>query len=241
MRRFVQAFAEDAFGSGLPAAVVAALLAAPARYNIAVRMPAMVILDRGEGLCAEDLVWGLVPHWSALPETPYTTVTARLARAATSRIFRRPWQRRHCVVPMTGYYKWDRSGARPHPWFVQAGDGRALLAAGLWEQWEREAPGLLSFAVLTQPNPAVPAPLVADGPVFLPGSQVAAWVEGPPDPLPLLSTMQQPVLQAYPVSPRVRSREVDDYTLLEPFDPATPDDAAGLLDEDENEDEDDDD
>ncbi|MCD9027141.1 SOS response-associated peptidase [Luteimonas sp. BDR2-5] len=226
MRRFVQAFADGAFGSALPGAVAAALLAAPPRYNIAVRKPAAVILDHGAGLQVEDLAWGLVPHWSKLPETPYTTVTVRLARAATSRIFRRPWETRRCVVPMSGYYKWDRSGARPHPWFVQARDGRALFAAGLWEQWEREAPALLSFAVLTHPNPAVPAPLVADGPVFLPEVQVAAWIQGPSAPLRFLSRMPQPALEAYPVSKRIRSRDVDDYTLLEPLDPADIDDGA---------------
>ena len=31
--------------------------------------------------------------------------------------------------------------------------------------------------------------------------------------------MPQPALEAYPVSRRIRSREEDDYTLLDPVDP----------------------
>ncbi|RZA24565.1 MAG: hypothetical protein EOP92_44030, partial [Lysobacteraceae bacterium] len=35
-------------------------------------------------------------------------------RAARSRLFKDAWEHRHCVVPLNGYYKWDRS-ARPAP------------------------------------------------------------------------------------------------------------------------------
>ena len=48
MRRFVQAVvAEDTPASFAPEVAVA-LAAAPARYNVAVRKPAVVIMDRGD-------------------------------------------------------------------------------------------------------------------------------------------------------------------------------------------------
>ena len=176
MRRFVQSFSEESLPRGVPATLVAALAACPDRFNIAVRKPAAVILDRGEGLVVEDFDWGLIPSWSKLPETKYTTVTARLDRAPRSRIFKRPWEQRRCIVPLNGYYKWDRSVKPPAPYFIEASDGGALFAAGLWELWEREAPPLLSFAILTRPNDAIPPPLVPDGPVFLPSAQWEDWI-----------------------------------------------------------------
>lgn len=219
MRRFVQAFAADDIPSTFPADVVDALLAAPARYNIAVRRPATVILAREGVLRAEEFDWGLVPSWSKLPETPYSTVTARLERASKSRLFRRPWEQRRCAVPMNGYYKWDRTAKPPQPYFIQPQSGGLLFAAGLWDHWHRDEPELYSFAILTSANAAIPPPLVPDGPIFLPASQVAAWIDGPRLATRFLMQMPQPALEAYPVSRAIRSRDIDDYTLLEPVDP----------------------
>jgi len=241
MRRFAQAFLPDAMPQGLPGSVAAALAAAPERYNVAVRKPASIVLDRGDGATVEDAVWGLVPSWSKTPETKYTTVTARLERAPASRIYRSAWEKRRCVVPMTGYYKWDRTQKPARPYFIQSRDGHALFAAGLWDRWPADEPELTTFTVLTMPNDAIPAPLVPDGPVFLPAVEVEAWLAGPRWPTRFLSRMRQPELEAYEVSRRIRSAEVDDYTLLEPADaagdmPTEPSDEHWLDEEDEDSD-----
>jgi len=126
-----------------------------------------------------DMVWGLVPRWSKEPATPYTTVTARLERAPRSRIYAQAWAQRPCVLPMTGYYKWDRARRPPWPLFVQRKDGRVLLAAGLWEHWESEdGQQLDSFTVLTGPNHAIPAPLTPDGPIFIAPATALDWLSG---------------------------------------------------------------
>ena len=144
--------------------------------------------------------------------------------APRSRIFRGPWEKRRCVIPMNGYYKWDRSAKPAVPYFIQARDGRALFAAGLWERWEQGDVSLLSFAVLTHPNPAIPAPLVPDGPVFLPHAQWSGWAtDAPWFPMRYLTTMKQPELEAYRVSRAIRNPALDDYTLLEPADAGAPD------------------
>lgn len=220
MRRFVQAFLPEGLPRGLDASAAAALAEAPERYNIASRGSARVLFDRGDGLRVEDFEWGLVPSWSRQPETPYTTVTARLERAARSRVFSRAWEKRRCVVPMSGYYKWDRATRPPRPYFIQAASGDALFAAGLWDRWPADTPEKHSFAILTHENRAIPAPLVPDGPVFLPPDAVEEWIAGPRFPARFLLGMPQPSLVAYRVSKRIRRRDVDDYTLLEPADPA---------------------
>lgn len=236
MRRFAQAFIPEALPHALDAAVRGGLADAPERYNIGVRKPAVVILDRGAGLEVQDFVWGLVPSWSKLPETRYTTVTARVDRAAASRIYRRAWATRRCVVPMTGYYKWDRTSKPARPYFIQARDGGLLFAAGLWDRWPADEPQLHTFSVLTRANDAIPPPLVPDGPVFLAAERVAEWIAGPWMPTRFLERMPQPTLDAYPVSRAIRSPDVDNYTLLEPADadtdPLVTGDEEGLDDED---------
>ena len=216
MRRFVQTFAAEALPSELDDGVRSLLADSPERYNIAIRKPAAVIFDRGEGATVEDFDWGLVPSWSKLPETKYTTVTARVERAPTSRIYRSAWEKRRCVVPMTGYYKWDRTVKPARPYFIQARSGEPLFAAGLWDRWPADAPEHYTFAVLTRPNEAIPAPLVPDGPVFLAPGRVMDWIGGPLLARRFLEHAKQPALEAYAVSRRIARRDVDDYTLLEP-------------------------
>ncbi|MET1162396.1 MAG: SOS response-associated peptidase [Pseudoxanthomonas sp.] len=240
MRRFVQSFSPgDGFAAGFPPSLAAALSVAPDRYNIAVRKPASVIvLEDGEPVVRE-FQWGLIPRWSKTPETPYTTVTARLERAAGSRLFKQAWETRHCAVPLNGYYKWDRSVKPAAPYFVQAGDGCVLFVAGLWECWEKDESPLCTFSILTHANAAIPAPLVADGPVFLRPDRWLKWLDA--DlwfPKRFLLASPQPELEAYRVSRAIRDPNRDDYTLLEPANPLESEHALPHHEEDFEEDDD---
>lgn len=221
MRRFVQALSAVASQpSPLPAGVLAALAELPEHYNISVRRFAGVLFIRDDRWKLATMSWGLVPSWEPAPETRYSTQTARLLRAPQSRLFRRAWAERRCVVPMNGYFKWDRESSPRQPYFIQAASGEVLFAAGLWSLWgEETAQPFASFSVLTHPNPAIPAPLVPDGPRFVPPARIEDWIRAAPTRArALLLRQPQPVLEAYPVSRRVARRELDDYTLLEPLD-----------------------
>ena len=75
----------------------------------------------------------------------------------------------------------------------------------------------------------------------MPADKIQAWIEGVWFPQRFLRQVAQPALEAYPVSRRIRSRDADDYTLLDPVDPL--EDAvatAGFDDIDDNEEDEDD-
>ena len=234
MRRFVQALSSGSgLSASLPDGVRTALAQLPDRYNISLRQPAGVLLAIDGLWHVGQLLWGLIPSWEAEPATRYSTQAARLERAPKSRMYRRAWAARRCVVPMSGYYKWDRGTPR-RPWFVQATDGSVLFAAGLWECWtgvhgSEAAPepppqeAVYSFTVLTHPNDAIPAPLTPDGPVFLSADAIDEWVSTDPRrAMRLALRARAPALEAYAVSRRVADRTLDHYSLLEPADPLEP-------------------
>ncbi len=223
MRRFAQVFSgASGFPENMPGAVARHLGDEPDRYNIGKGKNASVIFADASEISVDAFVWGLVPRWSESADTPYTTVTARLDRAPRSRMYRDAWEKRRCVVPMTGYYKWNRT-VRPHaPYFIQAGSGEVLLVAGLWECWQKQEPGIRSFTILTAANAAIPAPLVADGPIFLPPDRWQRWLCGSPwFPVSFLQNLRQPALEAYRVSRLIRDPGRDDFTLLEPVSATT--------------------
>jgi putative SOS response-associated peptidase YedK len=237
MRRFVQALSAIASQPlPLPAGVIATLAELPEHYNISVRRLAGVLFIRDERWKVATMSWGLVPSWEPAPETRYSTQTARLLRAPQSRLFRRSWAERRCVVPMNGYYKWDREASPRQPYFIQAASGEILFAAGMWSLWGED---FASFSLLTHPNPAIPPPLVPDGPCFVPPARIEEWIlAAPTRARSLLLRIPPPALEAYPVSRRVARRELDDYTLLEPLDEheviaAGEDDESDILDEDD--------
>ena len=218
MRRFVQALAADSLDPVVPEGVRAALLTLPERYNIAIRGFAGVLFIQDGRWKLAEMSWGLVPSWEKQPSTRYSTQAARLERAQKSRLYRSAWATRRCLLPLNGYYKWDREVKPPQPYFIQAANGRVLFAAALWSLWGGEEDGLLSFSVLTHENPAIPPPLVPDGPRFVPPARLAEWVQADPARAKRwLLAQPQPELEAYAVSRRVANRKLDEYSLLEPL------------------------
>ena len=128
---------------------------------------------------------------------------------------------------------WEKEPATKYSTQTARLDGLPLYAAGLWERWrageDDDAPFLDSFALLTFPNPAIPAPLTQDGPLFLPPDRLVDWLASGgwwARRVAARARERQPRLEAYPVARRVGNPELDDYTLLEPADPEARDERA---------------
>ena len=85
--------------------------------------------------------WGLVPSWTKESQRLPTLFNARVETAASKPAFRAAVARRHCVVPMDGWYEWvpgepAAPGAKAgpkQPYFMSLPGDRGLLMAGLWE------------------------------------------------------------------------------------------------------------
>lgn len=124
------------------------------RFNIAptTTVPVLTLdvpresLDEAVGPAAPRRVlramrWGLVPSWTKESQRLPTLFNARVETAASKPAFRAAVARRHCVVPMDGWYEWvpgepASPGAKAgpkQPYFMSLPGDRGLLMAGLWE------------------------------------------------------------------------------------------------------------
>lgn len=85
--------------------------------------------------------WGLVPSWARDTQRLPNLFNARVETAYSKPSFRSAVARRHCVIPMDGWYEWvpgepatpgGKAGPK-QPYFMSMPGDRGLLMAGLWE------------------------------------------------------------------------------------------------------------
>ena len=119
------------------------------RLNLAPTQNALVAVHEPGGIRLESMRWGLIPPWAK-----DKSIGAKLANARAETIdekpsFRKPFQRRRCLLPVDGYYEWESRPSGKQPVYYSMRDGDLFCLAGLWETWttpeqtdEPELPGL---------------------------------------------------------------------------------------------------
>ena len=194
-------------------------------------VPVIVGGDRPAARRLELFRWGLVPSWADSPAGA-ARINARAETAERSAAFREPLARRRCIVPVDGFYEWERRPAPPGvpapgrvPHYFCRPDGDVLALAGIWDVWHDPAGAVLrSFALLTGAA-AAPVEAVHDRmPLVLAPSAWAAWLDQRPvDVASLLADQRRRMEQApagelasWPVSTAVNSTRNDGPRLVEP-------------------------
>lgn len=124
-----------------------------ANHNTAPTEPAWIVrhdAPASEELEAVAATWWLTPYWSKTPKPKYATFNARAETIAESSSFKEPFRRRRCLVPVCGYYEWQKDGARRFPHYVRPRTGGMLLA-GVWDRWRSRdrTQEIRSFSIVT--------------------------------------------------------------------------------------------
>ena len=175
------------------------------RYNIAPTTAAPVVRVAASGggdvgRVVELMRWGLIPHWSREPATPYSTFNARSEDAAEKASYRGPMRYRRCLVPVDGFYEWQKTGGAgrggggggggKQPYLVQLTDGRPFALAGLWDVWGDE---LQSYTILTTRANEVMAKIHPRMPVVLRPTDCERWLDpGVQDPVAVADLLTPP-------------------------------------------------
>jgi putative SOS response-associated peptidase YedK len=102
----------------------------------------IVRLDR-EGRRSLDLVrWGLVPWWSMDIKMGARCINAMAETVATKPAFRDAFNRsQRCLVPVDGFYEWQKRPGGKQPYAIVGADGKPLALAGLWDRWREPGSG----------------------------------------------------------------------------------------------------
>jgi putative SOS response-associated peptidase YedK len=194
----------------------------PARYNVAPTDEVWAVAESGGRRRVGRVRWGLVPPWADSPKVGGRMINARAETLLDKDVFRRPLERRRCVVPADGFYEWTaKAGGGKQAWAIRPRDGGVLAFAGLWETWRPRGDGgerLVSATIVTTEANAVVTPVHDRMPVCLSPDAWDEWLDPANDDLLALTSLLVPapedLLELRPVGPLVGNVANDGPELL---------------------------
>jgi len=124
------------------------------------------------GLVLDIARWGLLPPWA---KNGSGMINARIETVTEKPAFAKAFKNRRCIVPVDGYYEWQKTSTGKQPWFITGGT-QQLYFAGIYNA---NADGS-NTAILTMPT----APEIADihhrMPVSFQPDAIEQWLLGSP-------------------------------------------------------------
>jgi len=187
------------------------------RYNIAPTQPVPVIRqDPKQSVRRMSVVrWGLIPSWAKDPSGAAKMINARSETAATLPAFRDALRLRRCLVPVDGFYEWQRTGKAKQPFCFEVNEGQLFALAGIWDRW-RDPSGTTveTCSILTTIPNDLTAPVHDRMPVIVEPDAYDLWLDPVMSDMRAVSDMLRPYdarhMRCYPVSPRVNHAANDD-------------------------------
>lgn len=194
------------------------------RYNVTPSQTIPIVREDAEGSRELAFVrWGLIPSWAKDIAIGNSLINARSETAAEKPSFRSAFKRRRCVIPVGGFYEWQRQdGKRKQPWYFRMADGSPVSIAGLWEHWQGSDGQIIeSCSILTTSANDLMAPIHERMPVILNHGDNAIWLNPKLTDVAVLQEFCRPcsadTLSAYPVSPMVNSPKNDSINCIAPI------------------------
>jgi putative SOS response-associated peptidase YedK len=189
-------------------------------YNVCptVQIPVVTAQDGMRQL--RSMRWGFIPSWYKKPNGGPLLINARAETIAKKPAFRAACRERRCLLPITGFYEWERDGdAKPLPWFVKRQDCAPLVMAGIWQTWERDGEAFTSCAIVTTAANKAMRRIHHRIPVILTSEQWALWLgEEGKGAATLMKSAPEDALSFHRVSTEVNSNRASGPELIDPLD-----------------------
>lgn len=148
-------------------------------YNVAPTEQIYAVANHDEQRVLTSFRWGLVPFWAKDLRIGNKAINARFETAADKPMFRASFADKRCLIPMDGFYEWQRREKGKLPHFIRNADGQPLAVAGLWSSWRDPENGerVLTATVLTGAPNAVVEPIHDRMPVIVAAEHWDAWLD----------------------------------------------------------------
>ena len=185
-------------------------------YNTAPTHTVPILRHEDSVVVVDPMQWGLVPSWSKDPTVGSKMINARSETITEKPSFRQSVPSRRCIIPMSGFYEWDRTDPkRKVPYFVTREDGRLMLVAGIWTP-SPALEGRHTFSLITRESVDDLSHIHSRSPVEFHADDALEWMCNLVPPLELFEPEIQPRFIAKKVSSRVNSVRNNDPSLILP-------------------------
>ena len=104
------------------------------RFNIAPTQDLLILRRDTSGNPEACMArWGLVPPYAKQLDAGLSLFNARSETAATKPAFRHAFKERRCLIPVDGFYEWEKKARRRLPFHITLKDKKPFCLAGLYE------------------------------------------------------------------------------------------------------------
>jgi len=200
-----------------------------ANYNTAPTHTVPILRHEESVVVIDPMQWGLVPAWSKDPSVGSKMINARSETITEKPSFRQSVPGRRCIIPMSGFYEWDRTDPkRKVPYFVTREDGRLMLVAGIWTA-SPALDGRHTFSLITRESVDDLSHIHSRSPVELHAEDALDWMCNPVPPLESFQPEIQPRFVARKVSTLVNSVRNNSQSLLDAYEESVEDTEPNTL------------
>ncbi|MNI32726.1 putative SOS response-associated peptidase YedK [compost metagenome] len=190
------------------------------KYNVAPGQMVMTVIHDGVQNRMGELRWGLIPEWAKEEKVGFQMLNARAESLTEKPAFKKPFQRKRCLIPADSFYEWKGTGKNKQPMRILLKNQEVFSLAGLYDTWTSpDGHAISTFTIIT----TTPNDLVADihdrMPVIIRKEDEAAWLDRNHTQTEQLSLLLKPYpaeeMYAYPVASRVGNVRHDDEQCIE--------------------------
>ena len=127
-------------------------------YNGAPGQDFVAVRNQGGAHVLEELRWGYIPEWAANRPGAKRLINARSETVHQKPSFRSAFQRRRCVIPVSGWFEWRPENGWKQPYWLRPEGTDMFSLAGIWESGGTSPGAVDTFVILTM----AAAPAIAD-------------------------------------------------------------------------------
>lgn len=186
------------------------------KFNIAPSQNITVVRRNDDSKEAILMHWGLIPHWvKSLDSWKSNLINARVETVGEKPSFRDAFNKRPCLIPVSGFYEWDKN-KQPYYFYTES---KLFALAGIWESWHDSEENFLSCTILTTEAQGTTAQYHHRMPVIFPAEYYNLWLADidVTERKELLKSLPQLELQVHPVSKTVNSPKNDNSECIKPI------------------------
>lgn len=170
-------------------------------FNLTPTSTLSILRWQDKHIAQDDAFWSFTPSWmKQLTEAPYMLRSERLT---SSPMYQKSFQKKRCILVVTGYYVWVALSRGKHPFAIRRQHNRPFFLAGLWTRFP-VAPGRAydSFGLISVEADPWLARLTPRVPLKLTPKDALEWLNPKTQEPKLLELLkvQDEELEAYPVS-----------------------------------------